>query len=74
MRIIAIALLSTAAFVVMTPSSGSAAPASGSVLTEEATLAATPAAYARHRRTCHRKCFREFVVGRRVCKTYCDWW
>ena len=27
--------------------------------------------FRRHGRTCYRKCYREFVVGRRVCRTHC---
>ena len=26
----------------------------------------------RHGRSCYRKCYREFVIGRRVCRTYCS--
>jgi hypothetical protein len=71
MRIMAIALLAAAAFVLSAPS-GSAAPAGGLVTMEEGSAAATPIRYVRrHGRSCYRKCYREFVIGRRVCRTYC---
>jgi hypothetical protein len=71
MRIMTLALLVAAAVVLSAPS-GSAAPVGGVVTTEEGTAAATPVRYVRHHgRSCYRKCYREFVIGRRVCRTYC---
>ncbi len=76
MRTMLIALLAASAFALTAASTGTAAPAGGAVIAETADAAVTPAHYVRrHGRTCYRKCYREFVVtGRRVCRTYCDWW
>ena len=27
--------------------------------------------FRRHGRICYRKCYHEFIIGRRVCRTYC---
>lgn len=50
-----------------------AAPAAGGVMTQLAT--GTPlheVRYVRHHgRICYHKCYREFVIGPRVCRTFC---
>jgi len=51
-----------------------AAPANGLVIGEAANLVSSlsDARYYRARgRTCYVKCFREFVIGPRVCRRYC---
>jgi hypothetical protein len=54
---------------------GSAAPINGAALLPAA--GATPLLgnanyyFRRHGRVCYRKCYHEFIIGRRVCRTYC---
>jgi hypothetical protein len=53
-------------------SDGVAAPARGVMTAATDAATVTEARYVRrHGRTCYRKCYREFVIGRRVCRTYC---
>lgn len=72
MRTMAIVFLAASAFGLMAVPAGSAAPAGGAVIAEAASPAVTPAHYVRrHGRVCYRKCYREFLIGRRVCRTFC---
>jgi len=73
MRTILIAML-VAAGLAGIGTSVSAAPANGLVIGEAASLVSplSEARYYRARgRTCYVKCFREFVIGPRVCRRYC---
>jgi hypothetical protein len=55
-----------------TTSDSPAAPAGGTIAGVSADQMVSEARYVRrYGRTCYRKCYREFVIGRRVCRTYC---
>ena len=74
MRMILIALLIAIGIGLTGTSSPSAAPANGAVIGEAAGTAAVllDVRYFRHRsRVCYTKCYREFIFGRYVCRTYC---
>ena len=74
MRTILIAMLVAAGLGWVGTSELSAAPANGLVIGEAANLVSSlsDARYYRARgRTCYVKCFREFVIGPRVCRRYC---
>lgn len=74
MRTLCIAILVTAGFGWIGTSALSAAPASGAVIDHTATAASpfTAARYVRYRgRVCYTKCYREFVIGPRVCRRFC---
>jgi hypothetical protein len=72
MRSMLVVLLAVAAIAVMAAPTGSAAPASGAVIAEQAGATVTPARYVRRNgMVCYRKCYREFFFGRRVCRTFC---
>ena len=74
MRTLLIAMLVTAGLGWSGTSGLSAAPAAGAVIDQTATSASpfTSARYVRYRgRACYTKCYREFVVGPRVCRRYC---
>jgi len=74
MRKLLIAILVTAGLGWIGTSGLSAAPATGAVIDQAATAASplTGARYVRHRgRVCYTKCYREFVIGPRVCRRYC---
>ena len=72
MRTIVVAILLTMAFGLVGTADSPAAPASGGVIAAAADPAITPAQYVRrHGMVCYRKCYFEFAVGRRVCRTFC---
>jgi hypothetical protein len=55
-------------------SGGSAAPVNGAALdraASAATLLSDIGYYRSHGRLCYAKCYREFVIGRRVCRRFC---
>lgn len=74
MRTLLIATLVAAGLGWIGTSALSAAPVSGAAIDQAAT-AASPlkaARYQRYRgRVCYTKCYREFVIGPRVCRRYC---
>ena len=74
MRTILTAMLATAAVGWVGTSTLSAAPANGMVIGQTATAASllSETRYYRARgRTCYVKCYRDFVIGPRVCRRYC---
>ncbi len=74
MRTILIAMLVAAGVGWLGTSTLSAAPASGAAIGEAAatlSLLSDTQYYRRRGRTCYVKCYREFVVGPRVCRRYC---
>jgi hypothetical protein len=74
MRKILVAGIVAAALGLMGIANGSAAPASGGSLARAAeggTLLSQIRYYRYHGRTCYTKCYRDFVIGPRVCRTYC---
>ena len=72
MRTTMVAMLVAAGIGWAGTSSLPAAPAEGAAIGQGAASLLTPARYYRvHGRTCYTKCFRNFVIGRRVCRRYC---
>ena len=69
-KVIATAMLLALGFV--TTSDSPAAPMQG-VMTAAAadSILSTARYFRRHGCLCYRKCYREFVIGRRVCRTFC---
>jgi hypothetical protein len=73
MRTILAAMLVVAGVGVL-GSGGSAAPVSGAALDRAASPASLLTQIRYHRwngRLCYRKCYREYLIGHRVCRTYC---
>ncbi len=74
MRIMTIVVFAAATLMLGSVGPGSAAPAAGGAIAQTAQDTAESARYIRRKgRSCYRKCYREFVIGRRVCRTYCNW-
>jgi hypothetical protein len=74
MRKIAVAMVAVTALGLMGITNGSAAPASGSSLVRapESGSLLQQIRYHRYRgHACYTKCYRDFVIGPRVCRTYC---
>ena len=72
MRTILIATLMALALGLVATADSPAAPASGGVIAAAADPVLAPAQYVRrHGRACYRKCYFDFVIGRRVCRTFC---
>jgi hypothetical protein len=72
MRTILVAMLVAAGIGWVGTSTLSAAPASGAVIGQSAASLLSEARYYRSRgRTCYVKCYRDFVIGPRVCRRYC---
>ena len=71
-RLIAAATLLALGLGFAATSDSLAAPAHGAVIGAAAVSEVSPARYVRrYGRACYRKCYREFVIGRRVCRTFC---
>jgi hypothetical protein len=74
MRTIFLAVLVLLGLGLIGPSQMAAAPADGAAIARIATADTllTEIGYVRrYGRTCYRKCYREYVIGRRVCRTFC---
>jgi hypothetical protein len=74
MRTILAAMLVVAGVTLLGASSGSAAPANGAALgnaASETSLLSQIRYFRWHGQLCYHKCFREFLVGPRVCRNYC---
>jgi hypothetical protein len=74
MRTILFALLIAIGLGLTGTSSPSAGPVNGVAIGEAASTAAvlSDVRYFRYRgRICYSKCYREFIFGRHVCRTYC---
>lgn len=74
MRTILAAMIIMAGAGLVGASKGAAAPASGAALDRaagERSLLSQIHYFSWHGRACYHKCYREFVIGRRVCRTYC---
>ncbi len=72
MRIIVSAILITAAIAIGGNASMASGVADGAALQAGAGTLLSPVAYHRwHGRVCYTKCYREFVIGRRVCRRFC---
>jgi hypothetical protein len=73
-RTLLAALLVSAGVGLMASQNGSAAPANGTALDRAAdagSLVSQVRYYHWHGRVCYSKCYRDFVIGPRVCRTYC---
>ena len=71
-RMIATAVLLALGLAFVTTSGSPAAPLYGTIAGAASVSTVSPARYfRRHGRLCYRKCYREFVIGRRVCRTFC---
>lgn len=69
-----VAAIMIAAGVAIGACGASAAPASGATLERAgsaASLLSEIRYYRSHGRLCYTKCYREFVIGRRVCRKFC---
>jgi len=74
MRTVFFAMLFAVGTGLVAASASSAAPANGVVIGQAAVAASllSEVGYVRRRgRTCYSKCYYEFIIGRRVCRTYC---
>ena len=72
MRTILMAMLIAAVIGWVGATSGSAAPMTAATFNNAAGSLALPAHYYRHHgRLCYAKCYREFIIGRRVCRRFC---
>lgn len=74
MRNIFIATLVALGLGLIGASQMAAAPADGAAIAKAAnagTLATDVGYVRRYGRTCYHKCYREFLIGRQVCRTYC---
>jgi hypothetical protein len=72
MRAILTAALIAVGLGLTVQSDGQAAPAAGIGVQQALGAPWSEARYFRYRgRVCYRKCYREFVIGRYVCRTYC---
>jgi hypothetical protein len=74
MRRIVVAAVAVAGLGLMGIANGSAAPASGGSLARAAnggSLLSQIRYYRHHGHVCYTKCYRDFVIGPRVCRTYC---
>ncbi len=64
--------IATGGFATAGIGSAAAGVADGAALERSAGTLLSPAAYPRwHGRVCYTKCYREFVIGRRVCRRFC---
>jgi hypothetical protein len=79
MRAIILAMLVAAGISLIGTMPASAAPAQGSVILDAA-AASSPIEqvrrkrYRRHGPACYTKCYYEFIIGPRVCRTFCPRW
>jgi len=74
MRKIAVAMIVAAGLGVTGMATGSAAPANGTALAPARASGSLlqQIRYYRYRgHACYTKCYRDFVIGPRVCRTYC---
>jgi hypothetical protein len=74
MRKIAVAMIAVAGLGLIGMTNGSAAPASGSSLArapESGSLLQQIRYYRYRGHACYTKCYRDFVIGPRVCRSYC---
>jgi len=73
MRTIFLAMLVTLGLGLIGTSQMAAAPADGAAIAKasSATLLTDIGYVRRHGRTCYHKCYREYVIGPRVCRTFC---
>ncbi len=74
MRTIVAVILIAAGLAVSGAATGAAGPIEGATLARAANADSllSPIGYYRwHGRLCYSKCYREFIIGRRVCRRFC---
>jgi hypothetical protein len=74
MRTLVVATLMAIGAGLVGASGAAAAPADGAVLERVASTGAPLSRagyYRRHGRLCYAKCYREFIIGPRVCRRFC---